>query len=88
MKGLDFSSVRPKDVEEETLVDAEDEKTEEESDGDSEDEEERGGSEQDAPEAPSKDAAHKQERKEVKQNITIPKVGPNARLVSSLLRDE
>ncbi|KAL5489969.1 MAK21 [Sanghuangporus weigelae] len=73
MEELNFSSVRPKD--EIDVEEGEDEEDEE----NSEDEDESEGGSSDA--ASSEVDKQKDHKKEEKQNITVPKVGPNARLV-------
>ncbi|OCB86684.1 CBF-domain-containing protein [Sanghuangporus baumii] len=78
MKELNFSSVRPKDIEEETDVEKGEEE-EEEDEEKSEVEDESEGESSDA--ASSEVNEQKDPKKEEKQNITVPKVGPNARLV-------
>ncbi|KAL5529557.1 hypothetical protein ACEPAG_5542 [Sanghuangporus baumii] len=75
MEELNFSSVRPKDFEEEIDVEEGEEDEDEEK---SEDEDESEGGSSDATSEVDKQKDHK---KEEKQNITVPKVGPNARLV-------
>lgn len=73
MKGLDFSTVRLDEVEDEAKA-KESTEEEEESEGEGEGGESSSEATSDAPE-------QKTEKKEEKPNITIPKVGPNSKLV-------